>query len=481
MPNRTLALDVGGSTLRAAVVETTLRTHRVLGVYNGHRTPDGELGVDLRAFLAHHAIQWDEVVSALPGTSVTHRVLRLPFHDRRRLDQTVAFELESHLPFDIEHAVVDYQVLSHVNGEAMVLAVLAPKQAVHEHLEALAAAGLDPRVIDLASLAPLNLLRVGKVAEAGLAAFVGVDVDRTTVALLRGGVLAGLRTLSAGVVDPEDAATVARDVRWSLLALADTPVLESLTVWLGGESAAVPAVSAALERALGVAPKILDTIAIDAIPTTLRGEQARFATSLGLAMRERTAERTLGIDLRRGEFAYHREREALWRGLLRVGALALVAGALALASVLLEGRQLQTRRDTVRSEVRSVFTSTLPGVRTIVNEKAQLAAEIAALEKQRKTMGRLAPSAPRTVDLLRALSAGVPDDVLLDIDELSIDEDTLRVRGSTRAYETVEGVKRGLAARPEFRDVQVKDVRSSVDGERVDFRLSMTVASETSR
>jgi hypothetical protein len=40
----------------------------------------------------------------------------------------------------------------------------------------------------------------------------------------------------------------------------------------------------------------------------------------------------------------------------------------------------------------------------------------------------------------------------------------------------VEVVKRGLAARAEFRDVQAKDVRASVDGQRVDFRLALTVA-----
>jgi len=37
-------------------------------------------------------------------------------------------------------------------------------------------------------------------------------------------------------------------------------------------------------------------------------------------------------------------------------------------------------------------------------------------------------------------------------------------------------VKRGLAARPEFHDVQAKDVRASVDGQRVDFKLQLGVA-----
>ena len=46
-----------------------------------------------------------------PGDAVTHRILELPFHDRKRLDQTVPFELESHLPFELDETVVDFQVL----------------------------------------------------------------------------------------------------------------------------------------------------------------------------------------------------------------------------------------------------------------------------------------------------------------------------------------------------------------------------------
>jgi Tfp pilus assembly protein PilN len=144
----------------------------------------------------------------------------------------------------------------------------------------------------------------------------------------------------------------------------------------------------------------------------------------------------------------------------------------------LDARQLSARRDAVRGEIRSIFTAALPGVRTIVNEKAQLQSEIAALEKQRRLFGSLAPSAPRAIDCLRALTAAVPNDVPLDVEELSIDGETLRLRGSTKTYEGVEAVKRGLAARPEFRNVETKDVRASVDGQKVDFRLSLDIGAE---
>ena len=477
MPNNTLALDVGPHVVRAALVERTLRSQRVLGVYAQPRLDGGDLGADLRALAAQHGIAWDEVVSALPGDLVTHRILDLPFHDRKRLEQTVPFELESHLPFELDETVVDFQVLAaDADGASRVLAVSAPKAAVRDHLSMLAEAGVDPRLVDLASLAALNVVREAAAGRGGRLAYVGLDAARTTVALLSDGQLHGLRVVSRGVVDPATIDACMREVRWTLLALAGDEPLTAL--WVGGDAVDTPGAVAALGRALGTTPQPLDAVALAAVPVGLRGKQGVFATPLGLALRQTGNGVPFGIDFRRGEFASHREREALWRGLARAGVLAAVAVALMVASFVVETRQLAARRDAVRSEIRAVFTAALPGVRTIVNEKAQLQAEIAALEKQRRLFGGLAPSAPRAIDCLRALTAAVPDDVPLDIEELSIDGGTLRLRGSTKTYEGVEAVKRGLAARPEFRNVEAKDVRASVDGQQVDFRLSLDVGGE---
>jgi general secretion pathway protein L len=479
MPNRTLALAVGGPTLRAVLVESTLRAQRILGFYAVPRTPGGDLAADLRALTATHHLHWDAAVSALPAETVTHRILTLPFHDRKRLDRTVPFELESNLPFDLDDAVVDYQVLGTDGEAAVVLAALVPKAAVRDHLASLAAADIDPRIVDLASLAVLNVLRASGANRDRATAFLTLDSDRTTVALLRGERVVGLRSLSCGVGTNGNLSAVVRDIRWSLLALTGDVPLAPLALWVGGDAAQTPGVSAALERALGSTPLGIETVPVAGVPVTLRRDQATFATALGLALRD--GDDAFGIDFRRGEFAYHREREALWRGLARAGVLALVAAALMVTSFVLEGRHLEARLQALRTEIRTLFTAALPQVRTIVNEKAQLATEIAALEKQRRIYGGLAPSAPRAIDLLLALTDGVPPDVALDLEELTLDGETLRIRGSTPSYEGVESVKRGLATRPEFRDVQAKDVRASVDGQRVDFRLALAFASGDER
>jgi len=471
MPNRTLALDVSGTTVRAVLVERTLRSQRILGFYAVPRGDD--LTADLRTLVATHELRWDEVVSALPGDVVTHRILTLPFHDRKRLDQTVPFELETQLPFELDDAIVDYQVLGREGDAAIVLAAFAPKAAVREHLAALAAAGMDPRAVDLAPLAAVNVLRLADGARSGHAALVALDHDRATIAVLADGRLCGLRALSRGAGTNGDLELVTRDVRWSLLALTGD-ALDALALWIAGDAVDRPEVAAALTRALGVTPQEVASVPVNEVPITLRREQAAFAAPLGLALRDGAD--ALQVDFRRAEFAYHREREAMWHALGGVAVLAAIALVLMLTSFILEGRRLAARHDAVRAEIRRILTTALPNVHTIVNEKAQLAAEIATLEKQRQQYGGLAPSAARAIDLLKAVTLSVPADAELEIEELALDGDTLRLRGSTRTYEAVDTVKRGLAARPEFRDAQAKDVRASVDGQRVDFKLQLGVA-----
>src|SRR5207245_2572772 len=202
--------------------------------------------------------------------------------------------------------------------------------------------------------------------------------------------------------------------------------LDALALWIAGDAVDRPEVAAALTRALGVTPQGVASVAVNEVPITLRREQAAFAAPLGLALRDGAD--ALQVDFRRAEFAYHREREAMWHALGGVAVLAAIALVLMLTSFVLEGRRLAARHDAVRAEIRRILTTALPNVHTIVNEKAQLAAEIATLEKQRQQYGGLAPSAARAIDLLKAVTLGVPADAELEIEELALDGDTLRLR-----------------------------------------------------
>ena len=114
MPQPVLALEVDASEIKAAVVEASFRDSRVLGLYREPIVADGSsIAEQLQRFLVKHSLPTQAtVLSALPGDVVTWRRIWLPFRDRKRLEQTVPFELEAQVPFGLDEVVIDYHVVA---------------------------------------------------------------------------------------------------------------------------------------------------------------------------------------------------------------------------------------------------------------------------------------------------------------------------------------------------------------------------------
>ena len=477
---RILALDLGSSSLKAVIVESLLRGFRLVDFYSTPRQPALELGAQLKAFLALHHLHADTVLSCLPGDVVSHRILSFPFRRTRQLSQTVPFELESYVPFSLEEIVVDFQVLSQSTDGTSVLAVFVPKSVLQEHLAVLAEAGLDPQAVDIASLTALNVLRTAQVDMSGSLAAIDLGATRTTVALLYNGVLCGLRTLSAGVETAGDLAAHLQEIRWTLLALSDSP--GPFRLILSGEKELSEAlVSEAKPSGSGRRPEFgqvipLHTLPLRFVPQERREEQGIFAAALGLALREGLDHSAWGVNLRQGEFAYHQETVGVRREVLRLSSLAALVALLASAAFSLDYYRLKTHDTALQQEIHRLFASTLPEVRPIVNAKIQLEHAIAALRHHPRLLGSNISSVPSALECLRLLSSSLPEQVKLDLDEFSLDDEALRLRGTTESFEAAETIRKAAAALFPLRDAQLKDVKTSVDGRKVEFRLILLFA-----
>src|SRR5512139_936470 len=196
MPQRILALEIDAHEMKGAVIETTFRDYRVAGLYREPITAGAEISEQVRRFLEQHGVEPDTVLSSVPGDLVAFRTFYLPFRDRKRLDQTVPFELENQVPFGLDEVVVDYHVLRREGAGTLVLAALVQRKDLEQHLALLSGAGLDPKVVDLAPLATLNVLSLLGNELPKNFVYIDGNLHRTIVALYRDGELTGLRTLT---------------------------------------------------------------------------------------------------------------------------------------------------------------------------------------------------------------------------------------------------------------------------------------------
>jgi len=216
--------------------------------------------------------------------------------------------------------------------------------------------------------------------------------------------------------------------------------------------------------------------ALPAVTENDRPAQAAFATCLGMGLREALAGSLLGINLRCGEFSPRAQHDALrheWRQIGRLAAAVAVAAGLAVGMDLYS---LNSRYQLLRQEVRRVFAATLPEVQTVVNEKAQLEEAIATLQQRRRLLRGVGTISP--LEVLRHLSAALPEQVPLDLDEWAFDDDAVRLRGSTSSFEAVETIKTAVTNLGIFRDVQLKDVKTETGTQKVTFGLQMLLKPE---
>jgi hypothetical protein len=432
MTMRLLGIDIAPGELRVARGERRLGRVRLTGL-SRIAVRDDELPAVLTHLAAGGRVH---VLTALPAPAVVHRVLTLPFHDRRRLARTVPLELAGQLAGDVEDAVVAFEPLGRDGDGTTVLAVAARRADVAAETAPLVAAGLAPARVDLSPLPAWNLVD----PRLGDAALVLADGARSSVSVRRAGHVVGLRALAAA---PRDASAFAAEVRWALAALGEMPP----AVVLAGADARGGGLADALATRVG-----LPVQPVGGVTTVAEEDLDACVVAAGLV---------LGGD----------------RG-LRLGGTATPAGswrtaaALAAAAVLLAAVDLGlwharlTRRDAaLRDAIRSVAAAALPDA-PLAAPRAELEAAVASLER-----GGAPGGAAGALALLRETSARVPASVQLDLDELVVEPGVLRLGGRAASFETVEALRRALAASPLLASVAAEEARATVDGRGVEFRL----------
>lgn len=471
MPNRILALDPHGAHLVAVVVETSFRSYQIVGYFSEPRDPAVPLGEQLRGFVSRHPMAADAVLSALPGTSAAFRIFDLPFRDWRRLQQTVPFELESQVPFAVEDAIVDFQVLAKTGDGARVFAALVPKPRIEEHLKILSEAGLDPAIVDFAPLATLNVLQLFDGERPDRYGFLHLSAGRGTLAFYRDGALESLRVVD--VAGEPLAPALAREVGWSLKSLNGGPpagrAADLPPLLVGGSSE--PALLDLLRTQMGLTVQRLEDLPLRRVPAALHGRQGTYAPALGLALREIADEPTLGLNFRRDQFSYRRTQEEIQGVVARLGSLSAAVVVLFFLWQTVSYYELSRQYGELRDVVRQVFHSVLPNVPPI-DEAEQLAQEIRKLQRQQQQLG-FGPDGPISVlDTIRQISERAPTEPRMNVDELAVDPDGVHLRGKTSSFEGVETVRKKVAESPLFDEVQVKDPRATADGN-VEFRMNL--------
>lgn len=141
----------------------------------------------LQSLLAHLQIKTKEIVFAISGFSVIIKKILLPFIPEKELAQSIEYEAQQHIPFDIKEVNLDFQVLNQAKGDLdsmSVLLVAAKKETLNSYLEIFELSGLEASIADVAAFALANAFENNYPLDSTPVALVNLGASQITLHVL---------------------------------------------------------------------------------------------------------------------------------------------------------------------------------------------------------------------------------------------------------------------------------------------------------
>jgi type IV pilus assembly protein PilM len=156
---RILGLDPGSRTVKAVEVDSAFGRVDIHEFHEEALLP-GEESSDaaISRLIARLPRKPDRIATTLSTAETTFRNLKLPTRDKRAIQQSVTFELEDELPFELEKASHESSVLSQVGNQTEIHVAAALNEKIEERITRLTGAGADPDLITTEAWALRTLL-----------------------------------------------------------------------------------------------------------------------------------------------------------------------------------------------------------------------------------------------------------------------------------------------------------------------------------
>jgi type IV pilus assembly protein PilM len=165
---------------------------------------DSQLVIDtIQRLMQRCRIRTPQVATALSGHSVIVKRISLPVMSEAELAESIRWEAEQYIPFDIEDVNLDYQILegSSLSGDGNmdVLLAAAKKDKITDYTSVIGQAGLQPVTVDIATFALQNAFEANYDFEPHhVVALVDIGAAVTSISVLHRGTSVYWRDINIG-------------------------------------------------------------------------------------------------------------------------------------------------------------------------------------------------------------------------------------------------------------------------------------------
>ncbi len=143
----------------------------------------------------------DATISLAGHSSVIIKRVSLPEMSEEELSESIKFEAEQYIPFDIEDVTLDFQILGPKEepGQMDVILVAVKKDVINEYLSVVKEAGLNPLIVDVNSFALENIYEINYEIEPDRnIVIVNIGASTINMNILKGGISVFTRDSAVG-------------------------------------------------------------------------------------------------------------------------------------------------------------------------------------------------------------------------------------------------------------------------------------------
>ena len=209
-----VGLDIGSSAVKAVELKPSAKEYRVAAfgiepvapdaIVDGAIIDAAAVSSAIRKLFEKSGFKAKDVCASLSGSAVIVKKITLPVMTESELSESIYWEAEQYIPFDIQDVNLDYQILDpgtgpDSRGSMEVLLVAAKKEKIGDYTGVIAQAGRTPVIVDVDAFALQNAFEVNYGFDAQhVVVLLNAGASAINVNILQGGQSVFARDVSMG-------------------------------------------------------------------------------------------------------------------------------------------------------------------------------------------------------------------------------------------------------------------------------------------
>ncbi len=194
-----VGLDIGSSSIKAVELKPgkgdvfQLTTVGIMhlpqeAIVDGQIMDSTSVIEAIQRLFSEYKIKTQDVATAISGSSVIVKKIQLPSMSEQELAESIHWEAEQYIPFDIQEVNLDYQILEEGAGTNMdILLVAAKKDKINDYMSVITQAGRNPVVMDIDAFALQNSYELNYGVEPGrVVALVNSGASQANINIIKG-------------------------------------------------------------------------------------------------------------------------------------------------------------------------------------------------------------------------------------------------------------------------------------------------------